>query len=117
MICNKVSFDTKQVAVNELMQMRKSHNEKSKHLGSKSRPYRCPKCLNFHLTTMSVNEIKRNQRIKEDNRRLRILKNIRGNIDLLWELQESWMQLIIEENVWILICNIAGRQHYVKYYQ
>jgi hypothetical protein len=116
--CNKVVFNSKPSAKLEIKRMKKSYNHKSKYLGSKSRPYLCPKCLNFHLTTMSVSAIRRSQYIKEQNRRLRIFRNIRdGGIDLLWQLQEEWMLLIIKDNEWILECDIAGKQHCVKYYK
>ena len=118
MSCNKVVFNSKSFAQLEIKRMKNSYNQKSKYLGSKSRPYLCPKCLNFHLTTMSAVEIKRNHYIKEQKRRLRILRSIQGgDIDLLWELQEYWMLLITKEKVWILECKISGVTHYVKYYK
>lgn len=111
-------FNSKKSATHEIKRMKQSGNQKSRYLGSRSRVYQCPACLNYHLTTMSAVEIRRSKYIQEQRRRLRIFKQIQdGGIEILLRLNESWMLLIMKESEWILECKISGASHYVIYYK
>ena len=111
-------FSSKKSATHEIKRMKQSGNQKSRFLGSRSRVYQCPACLNYHLTTMSAVEIKRSKYIQEQRRRLRVFKQIQdGGIEILLRLNESWMLLIMKEREWILECKISGESHYIIYYK
>lgn len=107
--CNKVSYSTIKEAKTAIHNMKNSRKFNRKSLKTKSRAYRCPACESYHLTTMTAVEQKRQKKkIREKTRRLDVIAKIRGskNIVKIFELQEHWMTLILEESKWILECEV-----------
>lgn len=117
MSCRKISFASVKDAKVEIHRMNHSPKYNKENLGSKSRPYKCPICGNYHLTTMSKAETRRvKKQRKEKRRRLDIIKKIRksGDLSKIFELQEHWMTLILNSKKWILECEIFGEIYSVK---
>lgn len=112
MSCRKISFASIKDAKVEIHRMNHSPKHIKENLGSKSRPYKCPICGSFHLTTMSKSENRRlRKQRREKRRRLDIMSEIRKSrsISKVIELQEHWMTLTLKNKTCILECNIFGK--------
>lgn len=117
MRCYKISYSSFQDAKQDARLMCRSRKKKHRNFTKNTTPYLCNRCNNYHLTSMPTADRKRlKKKIKEEERRLTIVKKIRKSksLEKILELQESWMLLMLKGNNWILECDILGRTHYVK---
>ena len=57
--CNKATYETADDARSDAKLLKAAYNRSQKKEIKKQRPYKCPRCKKYHLTSMSKREAKK----------------------------------------------------------